>query len=464
VAGSAAGAGILLAHLFGRNERTDGLLVAYAVYLVIAIAAQAFRTVVLPDLTRAAGDGTLASETRAYLLALVGAGAAGVALTAVFAHPLGRTLITDPTAAKVAAEALPWFAAAGFLQLVAALLASALAARDSYEVAAVSYSLGAVLALVLFAVLHRHGEVSLAWALAANGAVAAGVPFLVLLRDRTLLDGPRAGRLLRRLGRLATGAAVPIALQGTFVVALRVAGGLGTGEATSLNYAYVIAATLVVVTASSVALISSAPLTRRGLDAEGAVTHVVHSSWLSLALIAAAAGVFALIGGDVVRPLLGGAYGGEVGRDLGHLVAYLAPWMVVMVAYTLTFPLLFVLERARGLVAVALAGLGLSIPLLFVGRAVAGLPGIALAMAVSAALVLATLLAGVSVRALARTAVELARLSAGVGALAALSFGLASLLGGIAAAAVGFAAYTMLLVALRPRGLREAWAYVRALH
>ena len=35
VAGSAAGAGVLLAHFFGRDERTDGLFVAYGVYLVL---------------------------------------------------------------------------------------------------------------------------------------------------------------------------------------------------------------------------------------------------------------------------------------------------------------------------------------------------------------------------------------------------------------------------------------------
>src|SRR2546423_14260776 len=66
VAASAAGAGILLAHFFGRNERTDGLFVAYGVYLVLSIAAQSFRTVVLPRLTREAVS--LGPETRAYLL------------------------------------------------------------------------------------------------------------------------------------------------------------------------------------------------------------------------------------------------------------------------------------------------------------------------------------------------------------------------------------------------------------
>src|SRR5437588_8806288 len=101
VAGSAAGAGILLAHLFGRNERTDGLFVAYGVYLVLAIAAQSFRTVILPYLTRAAADGTLGAEVRAYLLALGGTGVVVVAAVMLLADPLGRALTAHPAAAKV---------------------------------------------------------------------------------------------------------------------------------------------------------------------------------------------------------------------------------------------------------------------------------------------------------------------------------------------------------------------------
>jgi O-antigen/teichoic acid export membrane protein len=461
VAGSAAGAGVLLAHFFGRNERTDGLFVAYGVYLVLSIAAQSFRTVVLPQLTREAVS--LGGETVAYLLALAGAGVVAVVATVALAGPLGRALTAHEVSAHVASRVLPWLVAAGFLQLVAALAASALAARDSYEVAALAYAAGAVVALVLFAALHSHGEVSLAWALTANGAVTAAIPLGALGRMGVL--GMRArGGSLARLGRLATGAAVPIALQAMFVVALRLAAGLGTGKATSLNYAYLIAAVLVVATASSVALISSAPLTRRGIDVEEAITHVVHSSWLSLALIAAAAGVFALAGGRVVGPILGGAYGGEVGRELGQLVAYLAPWMVVSVAFTLTYPLLFVLERSRGLVAIAIVGLAVSVPIILAGRELAGLGGIAGALAVSTGLVLAALLVAVSGGALWRTAAELGRLALQVAVLAALAFGLASLLGGFAGAAVGLVAYAALLAALRPRGLREAWSYVRALH
>src|SRR2546423_8988855 len=71
IALAAAGAGALLAHKFGRNVETDGFLAAYAVYLVLVLAAQAFRMVVVPDLTRAAADGRLGGECRAYAITIL---------------------------------------------------------------------------------------------------------------------------------------------------------------------------------------------------------------------------------------------------------------------------------------------------------------------------------------------------------------------------------------------------------
>src|SRR3954463_14254213 len=68
---AAAGAGALLAHKFGRNADTDGFLGAYAVYLVLVLAAQAFRMVVVPDLTRAAAEHRLGGETRAFALSFL---------------------------------------------------------------------------------------------------------------------------------------------------------------------------------------------------------------------------------------------------------------------------------------------------------------------------------------------------------------------------------------------------------
>src|ERR671939_1167440 len=71
VSGAAAIAGAYLAHKFGRNVRTDGFMAAYGVYLVLVLGAQAFRMVVVPDLTRAEAEGRLREEFRAYVIAFV---------------------------------------------------------------------------------------------------------------------------------------------------------------------------------------------------------------------------------------------------------------------------------------------------------------------------------------------------------------------------------------------------------
>src|SRR5438045_8880008 len=71
VSGAAALAGAFLAHKFGRNLRTDGFMAAYGVYLVLVLGAQAFRMVVVPDLTRAEEEGRLGAEFRAYCLAFL---------------------------------------------------------------------------------------------------------------------------------------------------------------------------------------------------------------------------------------------------------------------------------------------------------------------------------------------------------------------------------------------------------
>src|SRR5262249_23173642 len=115
VSGSAAAAGLLLAHEFGRNARTDGFFIAAGLFLVLILAARSFRTVVLPALTRAAARGTLAAETRSYALALLVPAVPAIALVAIFSGPLGNAVTGRQAAAQVAGRALPWLAAAGFL-------------------------------------------------------------------------------------------------------------------------------------------------------------------------------------------------------------------------------------------------------------------------------------------------------------------------------------------------------------
>ena len=469
VALAAAGAGALLAHKFGRNAQTDGFLSAYAVYLVLVLAAQAFRMVVVPDLTRAAAEGRLGGECRSYALAYLALAVPVSVLVAVFSSQIGDVLTggLPPRASHVAARALIVLVPAAFVQLLAALAVSALAALDSYGTAAAGYALGGTAGLVVFAALaDGHGIVSLAWGLAVNAAIAVGVPTVSLLRRRAL-GGPSPDRLDvgPRLWHLVQGCAVPVALQGCYLLALRFAAHLGVGSVTSFSYAYLAASTLVGATAFSVGLISSAPLTRRGIDPVAAGRHVVHAAWVSLTIVGAAAGVFALVGGRIVEVVLGSAYAGGVGRALGHLVAYLALWMLAWVGFAVTFPLVFVAEKRWTLVPLAALGFGMCIPLGLGLRSLWGLPGIAIAIGLATLAVAAGLMATLSPETLAIAGLGLGRLALAVGAAAAIAFGaLGAVLSPIPAAALGFVVYAAVIVALRSLGLTEAWAYVRGLH
>ena len=469
IALTAAGAGALLAQRFGRNADTDGFLAAYAVYLVLVFAAQAFRMVVVPDLTRAAAAGRLGGESAAYAGAFLALAVPVSALVVAFHGPLGD-LVTGTLPARsahVAGRALAVLVPAAFGQLLAALAASVLAARDSYGTAAAGFALGALVGLAVFAALAGPvGILALAWGLAANAVVSIGVPLASLLRSGILRERRGEGwDPLPRLVHLLEGAAVPFALQGCYLLALRFAAKLGVGSVTSFSYAYLAAATLVGATAFSLGLISSAPLTRRGLDADAAGRHVVHAAWVSLSLVGAAAGVFALVGGSIVRFFLGSAYSGSVGRQLGHLVVYLSPWMVAWVGFAVTFPLVFVAGRRRALVPLAAAGFLVCIPLGLGLRAVWGLPGIAVGVGLATLVITLGLMATLSWHAFAIAAAGLARLSLAIGAAAALAFGgLATLLPAAAAAAGGVVVYGLVILATRSFGLSDAWGYVRGLH
>jgi O-antigen/teichoic acid export membrane protein len=470
LSGAAALAGAFLAHKFGRNLRTDGFMAAYGVYLVLVLGAQAFRMVVVPDLTRAEEEGRLGPEFRAYCLAFLVVAVPATLITVAFAGFFGE-LVTGRLphlSAQVAADALPWLIPAAFLQLLAALAASALAARNSYGAAALGFALGGVAGLVFFVLAaDAHGIVSLAWGLTLNGAVAVALPatafFLRGSRVRRHPDVPL--RMRYRLWQLLYGSAVPLAVQGLYLIALRFAAGTGEGNVTSLSYAYLLAGMFTSATAFSLSLISAAPLTRRGVNAESAAAHVVNSAWVSLALVGAAAGLVALVGGRVVTAFLGSAYSGNVGDELGRLVVYLSPWMVASAAFSITYPLIFVMHRTQLLLPIAVGALFVDIPISIVGRSLWGLTGVTVALGVSTLLLVLALMASLSMRMLALTALGLARLSLLVGAATALAFGGASLvLSAVPAAAAGLALYALLLLALREFGLSQAWQYVRALH
>jgi peptidoglycan biosynthesis protein MviN/MurJ (putative lipid II flippase) len=471
LSGAGALAGVYLAHKFGRNTETDGFMAAYGVYLVLVLGAQAFRMVVVPDLTRAEAQGRLTAEYRAYAFAFIVVAVPVTAVVAAFPGFFGE-LVTGrlpEQSADIAGRALAWLVPAAFLHLLAALSASALAARDRYGAAAAGYALGGVTSLVFFVLAaDSHGLIALAWGLLLAGAVTLALPLLALAigggRVRHLRDGGPL-EVKRRLSRLVVGVAVPLAVQGLYVIALRFAAGTGEGNVTSLSYAYLLAAMFVSATAFSLSLISAAPLTRRGTDPAAAAEHVVHAAWISLAIVGAASGIVAVVGGRFITWALGADYAGHVGDELGRLVVYLAPWMVGSAAFSIVYPLLFVMHRTRGLVPLALAAVLVDIPISIAGRAWGGLPGVAVALGVSTLLLVFGLMAALGPRVLIPAAVGLARLSLVVLAAAAIAFGGASLLlAAIPAALLGLVVYTGILVVTRELGLLDAWHYVRALH
>ena len=469
IALAAAGAGALLAHRFGRTAETDGFLGAYAVYIVLVFAAQSFRMVVVPDLTRANTAGRLGGETRAFAIAILSLAVPVCVAVALLSSQLGDLLTgkLPPTAAHIAARALVVLVPAAFVQLLAALAAGALAALDSYGTAALGFALGGITGLVVFVAFSgTHGVVALAWGLAANAVIALTVPVIGLHR-RHALAGVWPDRLAigPKLWHLVQGAAVPVALSGCYLLALRLAAYLGVGRVSSFSYAYLAASTIVGATAFSLGLISSAPLTRRGIDPVAAGRHIVDAAWVSLVLAGPVAGVFALVGGKIMGVVLGSAYGGGVGRELGHLVVYLALWMLAWVCFAVTFPLVFVAEKRWTLVPLAVLGFAICIPIGLGLRSLWGLEGLAVALGLAASVIAAGLIATISWRTLGIAAVGLARLVVVIGGATALAFGVLSLfLAPIPAALLGVIVYALIIYALRSLGLAEAWTYVRGLH
>jgi hypothetical protein len=460
VSASAAVLGVILARKFGHGVKTDGFFAAFGVYLALVLVAGSLRVIVLPRFAAAQTAGRLPGEVTTWMVAIAAPLLVLIVLAIAFPDTLAAALTSSSGAREQAAELLPWVVVSAVAQIYGGLAASALAALDDYAWAAYGFAAGSVVGVLVTLALVDHGVVAFGWGLAVNGILSLAIPLVPLLARRSF--GRPGGGLGGRLVELLQGVALPVALQGLYLIAYRFASGLGAGRATTFSYAYLIASFLVAITASSIALVATVPFAREGFSPTRVARHVVAISWLSLAVVAAAAGVFVLVSEHVVRRVLGASYGGGTGTELGRLVVYLAPWMIASIAVTVTYPLVFVRAGARWLPPLALAALAVQVVVEWVASAVFGLGGVAAGLALTTALVLAAILARLG--ALARVARGLLVAALVCGGVGALAFGLPKLVvGPYAAAAVGLAAYAAVLALWRPPGLRHAWAYVRTL-
>jgi len=471
VSAFAAIVGVIIAREFGRTDETDGFFAAYGVFIVIALAAQSIRIAVLPALARARDERRLAGNIAGFATALVVVAVPLVLVVELAADQIAGLLTGDGSdiAQEACANGLRWMVPAAVAHLFAGLAASSLAALDDYATAALGYAAGSAAGLVLILTLvDSEGLVAVGWGMALNGVVALLVPAVVLAwRARRSSMPATAVRpaglpLASRLGVFAAAAALPIALQLLYVVCLPFAARLGAGAVTSFGYAYLAAATLVSVTAFSIGLVSSVPLTRIGLGPGVSARHVGSAAWVALAVIGAAVGAFALAGGGIVEGVLGDAYGGDVGQEVARLVVVLSPWMIASVGVNVAFPLAFVAERLRPLPWIGAAALVLQVLLAWAFAGLLDLDGLAIALTLSTFLVLLALLKELDalfdgVRGVAVAAATIAVFTV----VAFLPAGL--VLGSVPGAMVGLAAYVALMALVRPRGLRASWAYLRTL-
>lgn len=466
VTGLSAAVGVVIAREFGSGAETDGFFAAYGVFLVLVLAASAVRVAVLPPLARSRNEQAFGSVLASYAVAVSVVAVPALALGVLANDWVAGQLTGDlpASARETAADALVFLVPAAVAHLFAALAASALAAHDSYGTAAAGYALGSVLGLAV--ILWRVGEdgiVACAWGTLVNGVVALAVPLAALVfRARWGRRRPLA--VASRLAELARAAALPIVLQAFFVVCLRFASDLGTGAVTSLTYAYFVAAALVSVTASSLGMVSSVPLARAALSPARASRHVVSMSLVSFAAVAAAAGVFALVGDRIVHAALGPAYEGDRGGEIGRLIVLLGPWMAVSIGVTITFPMLFVAARERRLPLLAVAAFVLHVVVAWAAVRVFELDGAAVALTVSTLAVLVALLLLLSPQVLAAGSRGLALGAVVTGGLALAAFGVAAaVLPAPAAAVLGAMLFAGFLLAARRLGLQEAWGYLRTL-
>lgn len=471
VSGFAALVGVLIAREFGRTDETDGFFAAYGVFVVVVTAAQAIRVAVLPSLARARDARQLAATAAGFAAALALV-AAPLLLLALFASDRLALVLTgdgSEVAREACAHALRWIVPAAVAHLFIGLAASTFAALDDYRTAALGYAAGSAAGLAyIVARTESDGIVAVSRGMAVSAAVGLAIPLVVLVlrAHRTSMPAsaarPAGAPLRQRLALFLAAAAIPLSLQLAYVVSIPFAGRLGEGAVTSFGYAYLAATTIAGITAFSIGLVSSVPLSRIDLTPAAVTRHVVAAAWVALVIVGAAVGMLALAGAELVETFLGAAYGDEVGDEVAALIVVFAAWMVAAVGVNVTFPLAFVTDRLRALPWIGVAALVVQLPLAWIGVELFELDGLAFSLAVSTLIVLAALLTQLGAAARGLRGIALA--AAVVAAFTAAAFVPPRLFaGGTTSALVGLGLYVVLVLAVRPRGLRESWAYLRAL-
>ena len=460
--------GFVVGRVLGRSEETDGFFAAYAVFMVLSLAANAARLVVLPAFAGARAAGRLAHELMTSFAALAVLLVPATAVVLLAREPLATLLTGGGSAISVdtAADNLVWLVVAGLGQVVAGMLASALAAFDEYVVPAVGYLIASAAGLTLIVLtIHDARTLAIGHGLTLSACLAILVPGVWLVRRVARsphpvgwrASRPRWAHVAARLKALVTGSTLPFGFQALYLICLPFAGRLEVGSLTTLSYAYMVSGAVVTVGASAIGLVTAVPLARSELSSRQIAHHISSSSWLGLILVAFAMGLTFSLGNELAASLLDPEYG-----SLGEVTLAMGPFMAVSVVLSITFPVVLVLGREKLLPRIVLAAVVLQVGIAAGGAALAGLTGIAWGLAFSTGLIAAAMLRACGV--LRSVSASVARAVMVLACVTAPAFVVPTLLAGPwVGAAVGVVLSVTALVVVRPRPLVDAVHHVRTL-
>ncbi|MCA1648268.1 MAG: hypothetical protein LC797_23360 [Chloroflexi bacterium] len=372
---------------FGATHRTDGFIVAFAVYSLVVVVAQILRTTAVPLLS--GPKPVLTGPSFGWAVVLVAAVTAGAceALAVPLAHVIAGA--SGSEGRRIATSSLRVMAPAMGLQVIGAGLAVAGALRGRLASVALAYMASAAAGLAAFFPLRGPtSEIVLAWTmLVASLVLVVGL----LLGSRIQSRLPPVWRAVPRAAfALLWSTPLPASFVVMYPITLALAAGAGArpGQITLFGLAFTACSYLAGFTSQALSMVDAVALAHIDPGAADERRALVTRAFrYSLLIAALGLGVAAVAGGPIVRALLP-HYSAGAHTYFGTDLVLLIPYLVATLGLWATLPQLLARDDRlveRRLAVAVLALLALHIGATLVGRAVAGFHGVILGMAAAPA-------------------------------------------------------------------------------
>jgi peptidoglycan biosynthesis protein MviN/MurJ (putative lipid II flippase) len=423
---------------FGVDGRTDGFFAAFALYTTFGVFSQSLRVAAVPLLVKP--DARLSTREFAGVLSLLGA--LILVATVVLADPLAGLLAPGLSEANrgVTESALPILGGATVLQLLAAGGATLLAIRGRFTTVAGAYIAGAGMGLAAYiALMGTAGELTLGWSMLTMAVVTCGWMLIGVYASGGFDAGEarlRVGQIARKTGLMLGLTVVYLAFNLLFVITLSFASHGGTGDATVLSYAYLLASYLVAGTGMALGMSRIPDMARKAkAERRKVLTKTVPQGFrYAIMLVLPVLGAVIVAGAPLVHKVFPNSLSADGVETLRVFIALLVPWTVAALLVNFLLPPMFALGRGRLLNLLALPLVVVHVAVTAIASALWGVNAVVAAFTVAPALFGAILLVAGAGPDWPRVARELARDCTRWVVFASLSFGIT---GGVALALLG---------------------------